>query len=204
MQFLCVSSKHVRIYARPGLSVSVRVYPCVCLCVKSDYSRVAFYEAANILLHVLNWAAPSLCVSVCFCLRLLKFQHWCQVSLPAACSDDASAVSAVTVTVCVFMYVCTLSVLYFIAEKCNHKTFKGLPLPLPLPCLPCSQCSAAISKGKSALKRRGMPHGAGFSSQMAYLNIDCGFHLQLTWQIARGGPRERQRGAERRQEAEII
>lgn len=140
MQFLCVSSKHVRIYARPGLSMSVRV----CLCVKSEYSRVAFYEAANILLHVLNWAAPSLCVSVCFCLRLLKFQHWCQVSLPAACSYDASAVSAVTVAVCVPVYMCTLSVLYFIAEKCNHKTFKGLPLPLPLPCLPSSlavQCS---------------------------------------------------------------
>lgn len=79
---------------------------CVCVCAKSEYSRVAFYEAANILLHVLNWAAPSLCVSVCFCLRLLKFQHWCQVSLPAACSDDASAVSAVTVTVCTGVCTC--------------------------------------------------------------------------------------------------
>lgn len=142
----------MHVHVCPCLSVCV----CVCLCAKSEYSRVAFYEAANILLHVLNWAAPSLCVSVCFCLRLLKFQHWCQVSLPAACSDDASAVSAVTVTVCtgvctcvcVFVYVCTLSVLYFIAEKCNHKTFKGLCLLIPR-----SQCSAAISKGKSAALR---------------------------------------------------
>lgn len=46
--------EYMHVHVCPFLSV------CVCVCVKSEYSRVAFYEAANILLHVLSWAAPSL------------------------------------------------------------------------------------------------------------------------------------------------
>lgn len=144
---MCVSLKHVRIHICTFMSVHF----CPCVCVWSRSIRGLLFMRQPTF-YCMCWAGQRR-----LCLRLLKFQHWCQVSLPAACSDDASDVSAVTVTVCtavcvcVSVYVSALCVLYFIAEKCNHKTFKGSPCPPPQ-CQPPSlavQCRA-ISKGKSA------------------------------------------------------
>lgn len=101
-----------------------RVCGCVCVCVCVGWSRSIWGLPHS--RHFIACAGQLL--SVCVRLGLLKFQHWCQVSLPVACSDDASDLRVrllcdrVCVCVCVF---------YFIAEKCNHKAFKGPSMRLP-------------------------------------------------------------------------